>query len=592
MGENWTQIQREYFPDKVRSACRRRHGEIMELGIINGLGLQEGYRTMKRQRKGSMAQEEDEHEATQSSDAEGKSETDLSSEVDDDGMDDEYERKREQAEEQLRPIKRKTKQALKRELDQYGGSDMMRNTERLRLDKEYNYNEPRYVEESHAERRRRARLKDKKEASNLEREKKYEELGVQEKEPERSANAEDPEFTSAFVIEEIAQELPYYEDGTFGADSPSDTKASTVLSSDDHPRLKQDCDEDVKNSALFDSIGLQEVHILSHSDNDSNDSYMSDLESILSEAPSLASSQSSMPLDVNTGAIDEFRSLLLLNDTLKPLYEEAIHKVGAERFQRNFKRLLVRYGRALGSEASTPLQVQAARFIRFAALRVSVQIKNILINKHEQADRERAQEARTKVLAYLKQMDDAKNDMHDEGADSSSEDGSIYDPEETGLRSLESVKNFMVSSTAFSHLCIALKEWLNPGCEDEKQPPAQASQGKKPEEPNHTPVDVLMVIPDQKATGVSDEKTGVAVINDTVVKTDHCVEKTSIKQTQYIGSCKTQSSWTSDMRRGWQNCRNISSDLFQRGVPKGQVRVSWTCVSSTMSPASSHNGVG
>ena len=375
-----------------------------------------------------------------------------------------------------------------------------------------------------------------------------------------------------FVSEEISRELPYYDDDIFGPGSPSDTKANSVLFSDDHPRFN--------NPSMDDSQG----HISSYSDKDSNDLYMSDLESILSEAPSLASSQSSTPLDVNTGAVDELRSLLLLNDTLKPLYEEGIHKVGAERFQRNFRRLLVRYGRDLGSEASTPLQVQAARFIRFAALRVSVQIKNILVNKHEQADRDRVQEARTKVLAYLKQMED-------EGADSSDEDESIYDPEEAGLRSLESVKNFMVSSTAFSHLCVALRKWLNLEGEDEKQPPAQASRGEKPEEPSHIPVDVPTVIPVQKATRVCDENTGATVVSDDVDKANHCVENLPLKQSPYIGTCKTNSPWTSAMRRRWQHCIDIASDLFQGRVPKGQVRVSWTCVSTANSPASPQNHV-
>ncbi|KAK4167659.1 hypothetical protein QBC43DRAFT_135738 [Cladorrhinum sp. PSN259] len=357
------------------------------------------------------------------------------------------------------------------------------------------------------------------------------------------------------IGEHVARELPYYnylqmdmetdEDGDFGLPLKRPSKSSQ------------------KSSVSQPSVSLEDV--------DSGESYASELESILSEAPSLASSQSSMPIDINAGAVEELRALLLINDTLRPLYEEALHKVGAEKFQRNFRRLLLRYGRALSAEASTPVQVQAARFVRFAAFRVSIQIKNSLVEKDEQVGREKQQDqARAKVLAYLKQMEEAKADIKDEDGDSSEEE-SIYDLED-GIQTLESVKAFMVSSTAFQALCVSLKDWLNPAVKAENPGPLENTT-RRPEN-LFGPCEEESRLPEQMPRHFEnhplDCKNEPGTCNHQPVPFEKqpvpCKEKTEL--------CQKESE---SRRPAWKQYRNIVLDLFQRKVPPGHARISWTC---------------
>ncbi|KAK3989489.1 hypothetical protein QBC44DRAFT_84051 [Cladorrhinum sp. PSN332] len=339
-------------------------------------------------------------------------------------------------------------------------------------------------------------------------------------------------------------------------------------------------------------------------DMDSSASHVSELESILSEAPSLASSQSSIPIDVNTGAVEELRALLFLNETLRPLYEEAIHKVGAERFQRNFRRLLLRYGRALGSEATTPLQIQAARFVRFAAFRISVQIKDSLVTISEKEESGPVLEARAKVLAYLRQMEEAKTAATEDDELDGSDDESIYDPEEeTALRTLETVKAFMVSSTAFSDLCASLKDWLNPDKHEgvgllvrdsgtcEKSPePFENTTGL----PKMTPASTV------KTAGHTENVPGSENTSGRPESTKGLPENEPRPPEQFLGLCKDKSDpcaehhapcerrprpyqrgtpiFNGQIRRPWwKYYTNIVSDFVQNKVPKGYVRVSWNC---------------
>lgn len=89
----------------------------------------------------------------------------------------------------------------------------------------------------------------------------------------------------------------------------------------------------------------------------------SDDESIFSDNDSIASSQSSMS-ELHFSALSQLVDLLLHHNELRPLYTLAISKFAPEKFQRNFRRLLLHYGRNLQKEASTPLEMQAAQFVR------------------------------------------------------------------------------------------------------------------------------------------------------------------------------------------------------------------------------------
>ncbi|KAK0671564.1 hypothetical protein QBC41DRAFT_270230 [Cercophora samala] len=264
------------------------------------------------------------------------------------------------------------------------------------------------------------------------------------------------------------------------------------------------------------------AHLAPRLDSDGyDDSDGSDLESIFSEAPSLASSQSSVPNAVDNSAIDELKYMLLNHEMLEPVLATALSRVGPDRFQRNFRRLLVRYSRGLRKEAGTGLQMKAAKFVQAAALRVSIAIRNEIEVNGERSNKGKT---RAKLLAYLTQ------DVP------SSDEESDYDTEEAALQTLDDVKNFMVSSSAFSALNRSLRSWIKM---DEFEGSVDATALKI----NHDLSLGASYLP------------GVA---------------TSITE-------QSPSDQRSPFRLAWRQCGNIISDLFQGAVPAGQFRISWTC---------------
>ncbi|KAK3987391.1 hypothetical protein QBC44DRAFT_121675 [Cladorrhinum sp. PSN332] len=96
------------------------------------------------------------------------------------------------------------------------------------------------------------------------------------------------------------------------------------------------------------------------SDNDGSD--MDSIFSLSSMLSSLATTHFSNSDGLFTTAVLEFASFLSNDSPLRLLYETAIFRVGPERVERNFARLLRQYGRALTLEAKTEPERRAAAF--------------------------------------------------------------------------------------------------------------------------------------------------------------------------------------------------------------------------------------
>jgi hypothetical protein len=62
-------------------------------------------------------------------------------------------------------------------------------------------------------------------------------------------------------------------------------------------------------------------------------------------------------------AVEEFVAWLLKDEVIQPLEVVAIERIGTERFERNFRRLLKRYSKDLQKEAQTPSEIEAVRFV-------------------------------------------------------------------------------------------------------------------------------------------------------------------------------------------------------------------------------------
>ncbi|KAJ6028867.1 hypothetical protein N7540_004443 [Penicillium herquei] len=192
----------------------------------------------------------------------------------------------------------------------------------------------------------------------------------------------------------------------------------------------------------------------------------SDIESIFS-TDSFLSSQSSQG-EITSIAISELTHLLLIDDELMLLYPMAISRVGPDRFQRNFARILRNYGRSLNGEASNELQHQAAHFVRQSARRTAAQIRLSLmrdsgelpIGKNLELDVSKS----ARVNAWIESQtggrpnsdDDADPDELSAGSDSDSSESC----QRTPLGTLEQVKDFMVSTKAFPSLRQEFRDWL------------------------------------------------------------------------------------------------------------------------------------
>lgn len=84
---------------------------------------------------------------------------------------------------------------------------------------------------------------------------------------------------------------------------------------------------------------------------DGSDSEPSEIESIFSENDSVTSSRSSLG-ELTFSPLSALVDLFLYHSKLQPLYDLAIATVEPDKFERNFRRFLQRYGRNLHHEAT------------------------------------------------------------------------------------------------------------------------------------------------------------------------------------------------------------------------------------------------
>ncbi|KGO53939.1 hypothetical protein PEX1_041120 [Penicillium expansum] len=160
---------------------------------------------------------------------------------------------------------------------------------------------------------------------------------------------------------------------------------------------------------------------------------------------------------------DVFTRLLLNDDQLMSLYKTAISKVGFERFQRNFSRMLKRYGSGLSREACNEIQREAAHFVRLSARQTAVEVRIDLMENNPGLSLEKNSKAApselTRVNEWIESHTGGRTDRDADG-DESSVGSDLSDTESTTIASLERVKEFLVSTQAFSDLKLEFQRWL------------------------------------------------------------------------------------------------------------------------------------
>ena len=227
----------------------------------------------------------------------------------------------------------------------------------------------------------------------------------------------------------------------------------------------------------------------------SSKSEQTEVESILSELP-VQSSQSSQS-EISSIAVSEFAYLLLNDDELMRLYTTAISKIGLERLQRNFARFLKRYSQSLEREASNEVQRQAANFVRISARQTAARLGWILrqgdgeIIRAREMDLDVSKTAQVNEWLELQKWDrkQQQSEIHSrreidtmdsdrkqqqfethagedadtmddyelsDGSDSVESDNYEQNP----LRTIDEVKEFMMSARAWSSLRQEFRAWL------------------------------------------------------------------------------------------------------------------------------------
>ena len=186
----------------------------------------------------------------------------------------------------------------------------------------------------------------------------------------------------------------------------------------------------------------------------------SDAESVESGVNSVASSRTSVVSDkFSLLAADELVTCLLQNAELGVIYKAALESrhVGADRFERNFRRILNNYSRDLKKEARNIGQTSAAVLVR----RRSRYVANTLRQKLEGPRRSYRHDHILhgedltnlnvlKVEQYLRSM---KGSLSSSSSELSSSDTDTLDNDlDDKLPELSHIKDFMFTSKAFSTL--------------------------------------------------------------------------------------------------------------------------------------------
>lgn len=217
---------------------------------------------------------------------------------------------------------------------------------------------------------------------------------------------------------------------------------------------------------------------LTTGDNESSVYERSDVVSIFSDNDFVCSSQSSTG-EVPSSAISEVSNLLLHHSELKSLFDVVITRIEPEKFERNFRRFLQRYGRNLREQALDKLDFQAARFIRVSARPIAAEIKKSFFKENETLNLDKLgpenQANAVRLSQWLKSIDNEKS--HNEGKKIESTPDDLSDSDKSNqsdfcdndsLQKLDGMKKILTSGKAFNVLCETFQQWLTSSEEQER----------------------------------------------------------------------------------------------------------------------------
>jgi hypothetical protein len=182
-------------------------------------------------------------------------------------------------------------------------------------------------------------------------------------------------------------------------------------------------------------------------DSDSGSSASSSASSVTSLVDSvfsMTSGSSKSSVAGPAGAGERLVVLLLSDNQLSSLYQEALKRVSADKFERNFLRLMNKFATELRKEAEDPQQRSIARFVRYRARNSAHAVRNSICS---------SEKPREDVIPKSKVLHEPINMESDESADDSG-------PDHEDNTDLQQLEHFIVTSQAFVNLRNKLSSFI------------------------------------------------------------------------------------------------------------------------------------
>lgn len=201
----------------------------------------------------------------------------------------------------------------------------------------------------------------------------------------------------------------------------------------------------------------------------------SDIRSVMSDLNDIHSLASNRRMPQEIVAEEHLGVLLAQRSELKPLYEEALQKLGRSRFVENFRRLLKRYYLDLSRHANTNLQRATTHLLRsrWARIRIAQRVVDFFHAEDKDAEAQMAQfirENQWKVLdleswiatneGLAPSMDDLDDTIMCE--DSSDDDSNTGEDKASILPNVSEMEEFLVGGVSFQNLSVNMQLFLLP----------------------------------------------------------------------------------------------------------------------------------
>ena len=246
-------------------------------------------------------------------------------------------------------------------------------------------------------------------------------------------------------------------------------------------------DEEERASATLVNSDAPDMEVTSFSMYDYQKSLMespgdnnTDVESIVStDDISQAETIASM-VAYQQAATDIIKEALMGDDELSETYQEALERVGRDRFLRNNCKLLQRLSKDLKTSPLLPSEHMAIRFLgghrgsQLICTAICHDLAGVEIGHQKQLQLDPNEDKKTMLNRFLDNMDSAEQsggfDMtqvlpkyeNDNDDATGSDDEGDKDFEEHGIETLEATVKFLVSGPPFQVYKQRLREWLHP----------------------------------------------------------------------------------------------------------------------------------